>query len=131
MRLVIFYKMLVFKLDEIKKFDRQALTEITKLTNPPEMILQLCASVAAILNYKEHTWAEMLKLFNPQNYRLFSQINVIEVHRESLLPFRNFRAKTSLGEVLKLNKSCGMLYIWAHMVDDVYQMTNKEEFRLV
>lgn len=96
------------------------------------MILQLCAAVAAILNYKgAQNWTEMQKLFNHQNYRLFTKINVVEVHRESLLPFRNFRAKTSLAEVLKLNKSCGMLYIWAHMVDDAYQMTNKEEFRFV
>lgn len=85
------------------------------------MVIDLCSAVAGILNHQgEQTWAEYLKLINPQNFRLFTQINVVDVHKESLLPYRNFAARVRLSDVMAKNKAAAMLYLWAHMVDEAY-----------
>ena len=121
MRIVIFYKVLMKRLDDLKQFQKQSLHELSALASPTKLVFDLCAAVASILNFKgEQTWTELVKLINPQNIRLFTQINVVEVRRESLLPFRNFAAKVGLDEVIKANIAAGMLYIWAQMVNEIY-----------
>lgn len=46
------------------------------------------------------------------------------------MPFRYFAARHSVNDVLNKNVAAAKLYVWAHMVDAAYQMTNREEFAL-
>ena len=96
------------------------------MANPPQLVLNLFQAVAAIHGYE----GPLKTLIHPINVRAFSLINIVDVHKENLQPFRNFAARHSVEEICKLSKAAANLYIWCRYVDEAYKMTNKTEFRV-
>lgn len=88
------------------------------------MITELFAAVSSIMGFD----GNFLTLIHPINARAFQQINIVEIHRENMLPVRTYFARYSYEEVLKQSYAAASLYMWCYLVDEAFKMTNKIEF---
>jgi len=125
MRLVIFYKVLMSRLNAIKSFEKNILAELAALKKPPLVLIDLYQSISYILGNSDE-WSKIgpnsycsldnispikwNKIIHPSNIRAFQQINIIEVRRESMLPFRSFSAYYTFDDIRKINAAAAMLY---------------------
>lgn len=130
MKCWIFYKIFLAQYECLKQLSPQAIAEINKLKNPPVLVAALVEAVAAIFGIAGD-FSTVVQIVHPENLKRMHMVNIVEIRRENLLPWRNFSAKFSLADMASKSKAAAELYRWAQNVDDLYKMTNKEEFAYI
>jgi hypothetical protein len=109
MKAWIFYKIFLAQYECLKKLSPQAIAEINKLKNPPVLVAALVEAVAAIFGITGDFNA-VVQIVHPDNLK---RMHMVNIHRENLLPWRNFSAKFSLADVASKSKAAAELYRWA------------------
>lgn len=112
MKAWIFYKIFLAQYECLKKLSPQAIAEINKLKNPPVLVAALVEAVAAIFGITGD-FNVVVQIVHPDNLKRMHMVNIVEIHRENLLPWRNFSAKFSLADVASKSKAAAELYRWA------------------
>jgi hypothetical protein len=131
MRTWIFFQVFKARYEMLKQLDSKDIAELRRLPKAPVLVEALVEAVAAMFGISGD-WNTLKKnVCHPDNVKHLHKINIVEIHRDNLLSFRKFRAIISTEQLALQNKPAVSLYNWAVNVDELYKMTNKEEFALV